>query len=178
MEKYVDIINEDIKRFIKNYLISGQLEDVSGMSNLEEYIPSKFPYLSILYLLNQSSSCSFASDFIRKFEYQLNQESNQLKALLGYFLCDKNEFDTLQEKLKLSQKDNEDKQEEIQLLNEDISALKNKNQLQEQTIITLKDENKNLNQNISELERKLKAESQKPVREYHPVDKKRKIDVI
>lgn len=171
MEKYVDIINEDIKRFIKNYLISGQLEDVSGMSNLEEYIPSKFPYLSILYLLNQSGSGSFASDFISKFEYQLNQESNLLRELLGYFLCDKNELDTLQDKLERSQKDNEEKQAEIQLLNEDTSALKNKNQQQEQTIITLQEENNNLTQKISALERKLKEVSQKPVHEYHPVDK-------
>lgn len=171
MEKYVDIINEDIKRFIKNYLISGQLEDVCGMSNLEEYIPSKFPYLSILYLLKQSSPGPFVSDFIRKFENHLNQESNQLKELLGYFLCDKKELDKLQEELELSQKENEEKKTEIRLLNEDIEILKGKNQSQEQKILTLQDENNNLIHKISELKLKLNEASHSPTHEYPRKDK-------
>ena len=54
MEHYIAIIKDDIKRFIKNYLIAGELVDMTGMSDLEEYIPSKYPYLSILYLLKQN----------------------------------------------------------------------------------------------------------------------------
>lgn len=171
MEKYVDIINEDIKRFIKNYLISGQLEDVCGMSYLEEYIPSKFPYLSILYLLKQSSLNSFVSDFISKFEYHLNQESNQLKELLGYFLCDRKELDKLQNELDLSQKEIEEKKTKIQLLNEDIEILKSKNQSQELKIHTLQDENNDLIHKISELELKLNEASQSPMKEYPREDK-------
>lgn len=64
MKEYLNIINDDIKRFIENYLIGGLLDGITGMSDLEEYIPSKYPHLSILYLLKRNSIDSYIMDFI------------------------------------------------------------------------------------------------------------------
>ena len=93
MKNYIGILSDDIKRFINNYLIAGQLADVMGMSELEEYIPSKFPYLSILYLLNQNALESDASDFISKYGGQLKDETDTLKNLLGHFLGNMEEIE-------------------------------------------------------------------------------------
>jgi len=171
IKKFHDILDKDIDLFISNYLIDGNLGGIKGADDIGLYITDCYPYLSTLHLVKTNSDSKELGKFIVRHSSKLEKESNHLTALLGYFLCDKKELDTLQHKLDISQKENEDKQAEIQLLNEDISALKNKNQLQEQTIITLQDENNILAQKISELERKLKEESQKPVHEYHPADK-------
>lgn len=94
MKNYIGILSDDIKRFINNYLIAGQLADVMGMSELEEYIPSKFPFLSILYLLNQNALESDVSDFISKYGSQLKDETDTLKKLLGHFLGNMEEIET------------------------------------------------------------------------------------
>lgn len=99
MKNYIGILSDDIKRFINNYLIAGQLADVVGMSELEEYIPSKFPFLSILYLLNQNALESYASDFISKYECQLKDETYTLKNILGHFLGNREEIEAQKGKI-------------------------------------------------------------------------------
>lgn len=95
MERYIQIIKDDIKRFIKNYLIAGELVDMIGMSDLEEYIPSKYPYLSILYLLKQNSLNKDATWFVESYNLKLLEETGELKKSLGHFLWNKNEVDEL-----------------------------------------------------------------------------------
>lgn len=169
-QKFLDLLNTDIKIFISNYLIDGNLEGLSAADDVNLYVTDCFPYLSTLYLVSSNYDSFESKRFIEKHKSKLEEETIELKARLGYFLYNKEDIDELKHMLEVSQNENEGKQILIQLLNEDISTLKNKNQQQEQTIITLQEENNNLTQKISALERKLKEESQKPVQEYHPVD--------
>ena len=95
MEQYIAIIKDDIKRFIKNYLIAGELVDMTGMSDLEEYIPSKYPYLSILFLLKQNGLNKDETWFVENYNSQLIDETGELKKSLGHFLYNKNDVDAL-----------------------------------------------------------------------------------
>lgn len=99
MEKYIAIIKEDIKRFIKNYLRTGELADMKGMSDLDENIPSKYPYLSILYLLKQNGLDKDVTWFIDRYKLQLLEETGELKKSLGHFLWNKEDVDELTSQL-------------------------------------------------------------------------------
>lgn len=87
----------------------------------------------------------------------MEDETNRLKLLLGYFLCDYKELKSLRHQLDVSNKDYEEKIEEIQLLNEDLTSIKKEKQTLEQKIVALKEENAKLVRDIAKLEIKLKG---------------------
>ena len=127
MEKYIAIIKDDIKRFIKNYLIAGKLVDMRGMSDLEEYIPSKFPYLSVLYLLNQNGLNKEATWFIDSYNSQLLEETDEFKKIIGYFL--ESDMDKMENKIKslTTAVDELTKQKEV--LTNNNRSLENENEM-------------------------------------------------
>jgi fibrobacter succinogenes major domain (fib_succ_major) len=170
-QKFLNLLNNDIDFFISNYLIDGNLEGLIGVDDIGLYITDCFPYLSTLYLILSNYDSIESNKFIERHSPKLHEETNQLKARLGYFLCEKKEVDTLKLILETSQKENEEKETEVQLLKEDIEILKSKNQSQEQRILTLQNENNNLIHKISELELKLNEASHSPMQEYPREDK-------
>lgn len=156
MEQYIAIIKDDIKRFIKNYLIAGELVDITGMSDLEEYIPSKYPYLSILYLLKQNDLNKDETWFVENYNSQLIDETGELKKSLGHFLCNKNDVDALMAQLlemknqvnSLSQERDELKNQKQELKSQNIS-LEEENLMLKQQVDTLKSTIEKLEQSIN-----------------------------
>lgn len=155
-QKYLNILNNDINRFISNYLIDGNLDELNEADKVSQYITDSFPYLSILHLIHSNYDSFEVKKFVQNYKSELEDESNQLRLLLGYFLCDKNELDLLKFQLDEFRKDNQEKSAEIQLQNEEIINIKNQKQILEHDIEVLHSENDKLIKKIDELEIKLK----------------------
>lgn len=148
MRKYVTIIKDDIKRFIKNYLIAGKLVDVTGLSNLEEYVPSKFPYLSILYLLKQNGLNEDETWFVENYNSQLLKETSEVKKILGYFLWNKNDVDELTAAERFEYKNR------VSSLSQEIEKLRTQKERLEEDIIRLTSDINSLKDNNRKLEKK------------------------
>lgn len=155
MEKYIDIIKDDIKRFIKNYLIAGELVDMTGMSDLEEYIPCKYPYLSILYLLKQNGSNKDETWFVENYNLQLIEETGELKKSLGHFLWNKNDVDELTAQLLDIKNQVSSLSQEIDELKIQKEELKSQNISLEEENVMLKHKVDNLTSTIEKLENSL-----------------------
>lgn len=137
MEEYIKIINDDIKRFIENYLIGGLLDGVMGMSDLEEYIPSKYPHLSILYLLKQNCIDSYIPDFISAYELKIKEETDDLHKILGHFLCDIKDLEDINAQLseRTAEKENISiKVRELESDNESLSEELSKSKAEVQSL--------------------------------------------
>ncbi len=180
MKEYLNIINDDIKRFIENYLIGGLLDGITGMSDLEEYIPSKYPHLSILYLLKRNSIDSYIMDFISMYELKLKEETDDLHKMLGHFLCDKQDLEDINTQLSETALEKENlstKVQELESYNESLSDQLSKSEAEAQSLTrkveilthekgTLTSQNKNLTyenlqlmREIDELKAKLASHS-------------------
>ena len=144
MEQYIAIIKDDIKRFIKNYLIAGELVDMTGMSDLEEYIPSKYPYLSILFLLKQNGLNKDETWFVENYNSQLIDETGELKKSLGHFLYNKNDVEALTAQL-LEMKN------QVNSLSQERDELKIQKQELKSQNISLEEENVMLKQKVDDL---------------------------
>lgn len=151
-QKYLNILKNDIERFISNYLIDGNLDELDDADKVNLYITDSFPYLSILHLIHSNFDSKEADNFTKKHVSVLADETKQLKLLLGYFLCDNTELEQLKHRLALSLKENEEKATEIHLLNEELTNIKNQKQALEKGKEILNQEIKKLVKKIAELE--------------------------
>lgn len=97
MEKYLEIIKYDIRRFICNYLQEGALDGLQGNSDVDAYMADIYPYLCTLYLIRRNYPQDAIEEFVRLYEDTLIKETRQLKQVLGYYFMDLDEVSQLKE---------------------------------------------------------------------------------
>lgn len=82
--KYIELAMNTPDVFIANYLENGVFSELPKWCEIENNISEKFPYLTILYLLENEDGFS-KDDFCNRYSEQLASENESLKSFVSNF---------------------------------------------------------------------------------------------